>query len=184
MSYPQFHDLVHRIDGDDGIRYVDDALVAFALANGASKLTREGVLGHSLFDFIGGSEASHITALLLARVRTGVALDVPVRCDSPTTRRFIALSMKPLNPTGIEFRSHIVRAETRDPVDLLDDSIERSDVFVRICSWCKRVFVDGQGWVEIEIAVVSLGLFESAPLPQLTHGICEDCLAVVQGSRT
>jgi hypothetical protein len=176
--------IVHRVDGDDVLRYVDDAWVEFALENDAPKLTRERVLGRSLYDFIQGSDVRHVTALLLGRVRSHqTTVNVPVRCDSPTMRRFIDLALVPMHAVTVEFRSRIEREETRDAVELLDETIDRSEEFVRICSWCKRVLVEDRGWQEIEVAVEALDLFDATPLPQLTHGICETCLASLQSAR-
>ena len=45
----------------------------------------------------------------------------------------------------------------------------------KACSWCKRLEY-GPEWLEVEAAIVPLGLFEDdAPPPEITHGICPDC---------
>jgi hypothetical protein len=36
--------------------------------------------------------------------------------------------------------------------------------------------MDDQSWVEVEVAVEQLRLFGEIILPQLSHGICADCL--------
>ena len=144
MPHGAARTIVHRIDGDDVLQYVDDGWVEFAQENEAPKLMRELVLGRSLYDFIQGVDIRHVTALLLGRVRSDEAtVKVPVRCDSPTKRRFIELTLVPVRAAGIEFRSRIEREESRDAVALLDEHADRSEDFVRICSWCKRVLVEG-----------------------------------------
>ncbi|MFN8587284.1 MAG: hypothetical protein U0704_05735 [Candidatus Eisenbacteria bacterium] len=43
-----------------------------------------------------------------------------------------------------------------------------------MCGWCKAVDADGQ-WVEPELGVELLNLFERDALPEITHGICAEC---------
>jgi hypothetical protein len=44
-----------------------------------------------------------------------------------------------------------------------------------MCGWCKRVAI-GDAWMEVEDAVSELRLFERKVLPDISHGICPDCL--------
>lgn len=50
------------------------------------------------------------------------------------------------------------------------------DVCYRLNDQDKIVFVN-EAWAKVEEAVSHLGLFDRHLLPQLTHGICEDCHA-------
>ena len=50
--------------------------------------------------------------------------------------------------------------------------LERIEEFVRVCSWCKRVFLDGS-WVEFAVYLRQKQDLDS------THGICESCAQVV-----
>jgi hypothetical protein len=84
------------------------------------------------------------------------------------------LEVFPLVDGTVEFQSRSLAEESRQPQAILDPEQPRSEEFVRVCSWCKKVDVGGQ-WVEVEEAVSHLGLFDQALLPQLTHGICLDC---------
>jgi hypothetical protein len=78
-------------------------------------------------------------------------------------------------PDGhVRFQGRTVREEKRQPVPLLDSSINRDDDFLKVCSWCKRVQAEGE-WLEVELAVEGLELFNRQSLPQISHGICEDC---------
>ena len=81
---------------------------------------------------------------------------------------------------SIEFLSKIIELEFRDPVALLDPEAGRSEEFLKICSWCKKIFIPQAGWVEIEEGIRVLDLFAGPPFPQLTHGICHSCLAPVE----
>ena len=97
------------------------------------------------------------------------------RCDSPEKRRFLDLSIIPLKHNAVEFCSQVVRTESRKPVVLLKNDIERSDEFVRICSRCKKIAVSDTEWTEVESAIIKLNLFEKERMPQLTHRLCQSC---------
>ena len=45
---------------------------------------------------------------------------------------------------SIEFLSKIMKLEFRDPVALLDTVAGRSEESLKICSWCKKIFVPKQ----------------------------------------
>ena len=83
-----------------------------------------------------------------------------------------------LIPTGdgsVEFRSRIIREEKREAVELLDFEAARTDERIVMCSWCKKVRLESGEWVEVELAVTTLKLFNAPQLPKITHGICERC---------
>jgi hypothetical protein len=46
-----------------------------------------------------------------------------------------------------------------------------------MCSWCKQVRLAEAVWVEVEEALVQLGLLELESLPQITLGACQACYA-------
>lgn len=167
----------YRIDGEDRLVDVDENWLRFAQENGARHLARrEAVLGKPLWDFITGQETRHLYELMFAKVRAAQAsLQIPFRCDSPGCRRFMEMRMSPEAYGQIRFTTWIVRSESRAPVSLLEASEDRSDEFVTICSWCKKVQVAPGVWEEVEEAVRALDLFASPRLPQLTHGMCPSC---------
>lgn len=82
--------------------------------------------------------------------------------------------MAPLQDHRLRLTGRLLREEPRPPLALFDATRERSDEFVIVCSWCKRVRV-GADWREAEDAVAALGLFDAAVLPQLSHGMCDSC---------
>ena len=76
---------------------------------------------------------------------------------------------------AIEFRSRVLRTESREPVKLLNIDIERSEDLIKICSMCKKIAVSDKTWEEIESAVLFLNLFKKKQPPRLTHGLCPSC---------
>ena len=99
-------------------------------------------------------------------------LSIPLRCDAPELRRHLELTVVPEADGNLTIRSCTLRTEPREPVPLLDAQSERSNEFITICSWCKKVEVEGE-WCEVEEAVDRLGLL--VEVPHLTHGMCLPC---------
>ena len=169
------------IDDADKIVHVNDSLLAFAGENTAPQLTATVVLEQPLWRFIQGQETRYLYQQIFSRVRAGVSpVRFPFRCDSPDCRRFMEMQLSLLPGGAIEFSSRMLRQEWRDPVDLLDNSRDRSGEFLKVCSWCKRINIPGQGWGEIEAAIGALDLFDHLSMPRMTHTICDACHEAVK----
>ena len=159
---------------------VNSEWLSFARENEAASLCSEGVVGERLFRFVADPETRHLYEMIIDAVRSdGRRVTIPFRCDGPAVRRFMELDISQGSEGQVLFESRIVREETREPVSLFDTSVDRSDDFLVVCSWCKRVDASGD-WVEVEEAVARLKLFDTARLPQMTHGMCADCAARLQ----
>lgn len=170
-------DVIYRVDASGRLTYVNEGWEAFAVENRAPELTRGATLGRPLIDFISGPETRHIYERILARARAGVRLSLPFRCDSPTERRRMSLTVVALGGDEVEFRSRLLNAELRDSVTILEVDRPRSDALLTLCSWCNRGRLDDR-WAEIEDVVAELRLFDAA-VPQLTHGMCPTCLVEI-----
>lgn len=169
------------IDEEDRIVHVSDNWLAFAEENQAGASCHpDRILNQSIWNFVDGVEATHLYETMIKRIRQKHgAISFPFRCDSPDKRRYLELTMVPLNTARIEFTSRIIREEPRDVVELLAPDAARSDEILTICSMCKKVKLEppDDRWVEVEAAVEKLRLFEKDVLPQLSHGLCRDCFA-------
>lgn len=165
----------YAINAADRITFVDDAWVAFARENDEPALSREAVIGRPILDFISDPATEGLYEMLFERIRSlQKTITVPFRCDGPEVRRYMELVMRPGEGAEILFESVLLHSSSRPAVSLLDVVSTRTDEFLRICSWCKRVNVDDT-WVEVEEALGRLRLFERKAMPRLTHGVCEMC---------
>ena len=165
----------YKVNADDRIDHVSSDWLQFAQENNAPHLNTEAVIGQPIFQFVSNEETRHLYEMILDRVRTrGNEVVVPFRCDSPSVRRFMELEVSPGPHGQVQFQGRILREERRQPMPLLDSSINRDDDFLKVCSWCKRVQAEGE-WLEVELAVERLELFNRKRLPQISHGICDDC---------
>ena len=172
---------IWTIDDGDKIVHVNDAWLAFAGENTAPQLTVAAVLNQPIWHFIQGQETVYLYNQIFGRVRAGKSpVKFPFRCDSPDCRRFMEMKLSLLSGDAIEFVSHILREEWRQPLDLLDASRDRSEEFLKICSWCKKIYIPGQGWGEIEAAIEPLDLFGHHSMPRMTHTICDSCYGAIK----
>ena len=167
---------VYSINKDDIITNYSKNFPSFARNNDWQlDMEPEAVLGHSIFDFISGSETKHLYQVLFEHCRNGKHIGpIPFRCDSPTERRFLELNLRLLPNSHIDIITELLKTESRPPVRILQANTTRTEQLIRICSMCKKVFVDDE-WVEIEEALIRMKLFEQERLPRLTHGLCNSC---------
>ena len=177
MTVPYQEDpVVYLVDEEDRITFLSDSFTRFAMDNDAPHLVGPTILGQRLWDHITEPTTAELYQAMLARVRQeGAALAVPIRCDGPHIIRKLSVEMWPMEADGVRFVSKPVELTPRQPNPVLDIRSERNDRLIRLCSWCKCVHVEGQGWMEADRAVHVLGLFQQMPLPRITHGICQNC---------
>lgn len=168
---------IYRIDQECNISSLSSNWLSFALDNeGGEKNVPAVVLGKPLWNFISGEETRHLYQIILKEVRSNnKSFQLPFRCDSPDMRRYLQLSVIPLEGGSIEFQSRILRTEPRENIRLLEKNIARSEDFLLMCSTCKRVKVADFLWEETDRAITVLKLFENERLPQITHGMCPVC---------
>lgn len=174
----------YTIDAEDKICFVDEAWCQFAEANDGAVLTRLAVLGHSLWDYITDETTCKLYQQIVSRVRQGKLARFTLRCDSPACRRFLEMAISAALDGSVEFETHTMRVEDREPVELLSRNMKRSTQLLRACAWCNRIDV-GYGsndWVEVEDATERLRLIELGQMPQLTHGICAAFVTSMMGT--
>lgn len=152
----------------------------FARANGAGGLAIADVVGRDLCDFVSGPATRLVYDALIERVvQTRNPIQFTFRCDAPEVRRHMRMDVMGDGSENVRFTSRIVKEEPRPLQPLLSADVDRSDVTIVMCSWCKRVKL-GDHWVEVEEYVERTGLMEEERLPQLSHGLCPDCAAKME----
>jgi hypothetical protein len=179
-SPTRHHAAIHTVDQSDLIIDVNDLWLHFAQENEGAHLSYDQVVGRSLWTFIAGAEAPHLYHILMRQVRQSQRRMVfTYRCDSSSVRRYMQMELVPLDEGALQFKNYLLFEEPRDPAQLLDFTGERTDELLRMCSWCSRIECDGT-WLPVEEAVLYLGLFGSPHLPQITHGICPNCVSLFE----
>lgn len=168
---------IYVIDEKDRIISVSDNWLLFAQENDATANCHpDTIINNPIWDYITGLETQHLFKVTLEKVRTtDKSVVLPFRCDAPDRRRYLELLIKPVDQKWIEFTSYIIREELRDTLELLEADTPRSDDVITMCSMCKKIKLSCGNWVEVEIAVATLKLFEQLELPLISHGLCIDC---------
>ena len=167
----------YGVDRNDVVVGLSDNWQSFSEENGGGEgCYPQNIVGSSLWRHVCEWETKHLYEIILQRVREyNHRATFSFRCDSPEKRRFLTLAVIPMEEASIAFESTIINTEVREPVVLLNEGIKRSEEFLRICSMCKRIAISETEWVEVEIAVQQLSLFQKVVMPQFTHGICQSC---------
>jgi hypothetical protein len=165
------------VDRNDIVVALSDNWQKFSEENGGGEgCYPQNIIGSSLWRHVCDWETKQLYEVILKRVREhNHRATFPFRCDSPEKRRFLTLAVIPKEEASVAFESTIVNTELREPVALLSEGMKRSDEFLKICSMCKRIALSATEWVEVEIAVQKLGLFQKVVMPQFTHGVCQSC---------
>ena len=170
----------YEINKRNIIQFVSDSWDRFAIENAAPQIQHQIVIGRCLLDFITNIEVKDLYHRLIQNVRDhGRDIEFHFRCDSADQRRHMRISMHLLSDEAIRFNSQLLHEESRAAVKLLEPDQPRNKEFLLICSWCNKLRLEADEWVEIEVAINKLHLFESDKLPQISHGICPQCLAEV-----
>jgi hypothetical protein len=173
--------VIYWVDARDYLVRVNEAWDVFAHENDAPDLVAERVTGRPIWDGIADAGTRHLYAALLPRVRAGATARFSLRCDSPTMRRRLHLTIGPDEAGLVRFESVVTAIEPRPEQPLLRRDLPRGLGVLTVCGWCKRVSVL-DGWLELEDAVAQLRLFDVDLLPELSHGLCPDCSARVNAA--
>ncbi|ARN74279.1 hypothetical protein [Oceanicoccus sagamiensis] len=138
------------------------------------------ILNSPLFDFIEGDDTRYMNSVLINRVReTKIQLTVPFRCDSQDHRRYMEMSIIPLEDDGLRFKNFLVKSEKKQDIVLSNLDTHKSIDVISMCSWCNRFKVTNTQWEEADIAVRELGLFGDNDRKRITHGICQTCSELI-----
>lgn len=172
----------YEVDPDGAIVSVNDFFVVFATENGWLVQAAD-VLGTSLFDHVAGQRVRELHRSLLSAVRSSSKpLSLPMRCDSPTERRWLSVTFTPLAAGRVAFASQLNRIESRPYQPLLDPTVEASTTgeMLSVCAWCARARYGG-AWIDIDDVAERLRITDRSAVPSLSHGICGRCEAALVG---
>jgi hypothetical protein len=173
--------LTYAIDGEDRLIEASPRYFSFAAENlwaGAGSS-----IGRPLWDFVAGASMRRVQGSLLRRVRAGDRrVELPFRCDAPAVRREMTIGIDARSADGTVVFSASVLAESSRPGEaLLDPEQPRGSGLIEMCGWCDRFYVRGE-WMEVETASRVLGLTTASELPRISHGICPDCVELLESA--
>lgn len=175
------HAYCYQVDASDRLTWVDPWWLAFAQENGAPELTEERVLGRCLWDFLGDDTTRAFYEEVHNHVRAkSKAVVLPFRCDSPTLKRHMRLSITPGDAGSLHYKSTLVGVEPCGPLTMLNAAVVPTADFVTMCSCCKRCLIEAHGWLEVEDVICLFAALNRQPTPGLRYTICSACAESLQ----
>ena len=166
--------VIYRINKHDEIVYTNTDWGRFALENDAPEMASVNILHQNFWNFLSGDIIAEIYRVILKRVRGGQPVNYEFRCDTSAAARILQMNITMLEDEIIQFETVVIKSKNRALQKILDRHTPRTNEVISMCSWCNRINIDG-AWSEIEEAIPRLRLFDDVSLPQITHGMCDDC---------
>jgi hypothetical protein len=166
----------YTVNSQDRISEVNSAWDEFAEDNDGHSIHSLDVLGTELQSCYADSETASFYDQILQQVRvTGDPTSIPFRCDSPSLKRFLKLSIYPKENGWLRLVSSPIRVQSRvADLNLLDArAVDPTQNVITMCSICKSVQVHKTLWLDIDSAVKILHLGAKSPPSQQT--ICPNC---------
>lgn len=161
-------DVIYQLDGQNTIVAINDDWIEFAMANGGESLVPENVIGKSIFQYICGEPTQMYFRVIAAHARlTRQTVSHRYRCDGEDVKRFMEMTITPLDNSALEVK-HTILAEEPKPLVKFVYASTNASRFIKRCSICNRVNLNEQ-WCEDSAL--------NAPQDQVAvvYGVCEDC---------
>lgn len=187
-----FRPLLDALDGvawltdADGIvlGYSGPAWQRFATDNEAPELAADGVLGRSLFDFVGGGPVLDATRRLherCCRLHRRVVYDY--RCDSPRLERSMRMALSPVDGADgplVLYQSVLLGEAARARIGLFDRRRREASAGVgeppiTLCSYCHDVRWPAGDAADSWIAPTEHYRRGGSDSARVSHGICPRC---------
>lgn len=161
----------YSIDRNDRIQWVNENWDRFALANDASHLRANTVIGTTLWSHISDVTLGYLLQKIFTKARSSrQPAMLTCRCDAPLMRRELNVLIESRDGVSVVVTS-TVTSETPRQVPYV---LTVPQGVLRMCSWCNSVEVDGR-WVDLEEAIDELKLLRGPHHPAITHTLCGRC---------
>ena len=176
-------DIFYSLDANNVMVAVGLGWDEFATANGAPQLRSSSLIGKPVLNYFSDAATRRLYARLFDRARTsGNKISFDYRCDSPTLRRFMRLTIKPVKEL-VTVRCETLRKETRQASHFewaghqraARSGAQGNQMVLPVCSLCSKVQVISGDWHEIESAVKHMSLDMDPRVPLLAPSLCPDC---------
>ena len=166
---------IYWIDSRDRIIRVSEAWDDFAMANNGDGTRGESVIGKRLWRFIQGDATRMWLDAILGQARiSGNVLVKPYRCDSPTLKRFMQMTVCSDPYGGVRLEHELLRTEAMDAAVEVRFALDHFPETILRCSICNKLNI-GKQWHEPDDTAVQRRLVAGSPL-KIAFGVCDDCL--------
>jgi hypothetical protein len=168
--------LIYKLDEEDLIKDVSEGWDAFALRNNGKEACKEHVVGRPIYGCIAGGEVESFYQQVFSKTRSaGNAVSIPFRCDSPSDKRFLNLTVAAEANGDLKCTSKTLAVVPRaEPIELQLVTGQGSASALYMCGLCKGVHLRANLWRELEVvaACEDINTFSKRPFVQT---ICPSC---------
>jgi hypothetical protein len=164
------------LDIDNNIIAIQGSWDAFAYDNNATEISATQVIGKPLLRYVSGNVTRQFWTDVFLKARNAFSpVSLDYRCDSPSLRRFMNLSVTVDNEVEgrLRLRSTCLRIEERDTPVIIERARERSRETSTRCSVCNKILCRDQ-WTEAD----DLNSSNSKVL-QVVYGVCSNCKSIL-----
>lgn len=163
------------LNSDNRIVRVSKLWNQFALANeGSKELLSPEIQGRSVFEFIIGDQTRMYLEALLQNARfLNHAVNRSYRCDSPTLKRYMSMTIQPTQEGLVQLNHTLLKTEPQEQELIYCHTPTPEYGAVPRCSVCTRLLIKGT-WLSPEDAKILGLLVPCKPLP-VTYRICPSC---------
>jgi hypothetical protein len=168
--------LIYKVDHDDVVSEVSSGWDDFARLNNGIEACREYIIGRPIYNCIAGSEVESFYQQVFDKTRSsGVPISVPFRCDSPSDKRFLNLTVTDYGKGVLECNSKTLAVVPRaEPIEVMLVSGGVSAAALYMCGVCKAVHLRANLWRELDTvsSLIDPGSLRKRPFVQT---ICPSC---------
>ena len=156
---------------------LDDTDTITRVSSGWSELGDQ-LTGQTIWNFFSGAATRHIYEKIYQNVRvTRTPASVDIRCDQPDRLVELRVAVSPGEESLLFVHIESLREAPTEYRSIWDPIAVRSGEFVLACSWCQSIHVGDDLWLPFVDAVEKIGLLKANKPPDISHGICDECLA-------
>ena len=164
----------YELDSEDRIVFCSDTWDNFAAENDGSHLAFDKISGQSIWSHISCERTVGLYQRIFASARAGKPVQFFLRCDSPSIRRLLHVSVSPTIDGRVRTTTLLFRSDEREPLPtvMCEEKPDGEECYT-LCTWCNKLDVDG--WRELEAVTGDRDSEGKASPPAVRHGICDPC---------
>jgi len=168
------HTTEYWLDTDDRILRVSNTWNDFALNNDGIDVVSNRIVGKRLKEYIHGEATWIWLQTVFQYVRLiGKPVERPYRCDSPNTRRFMAMRIGIETDGSLEVSHRIIRTEPISPALRFETVLPPIFPAILRCSICNRIRSAGI-WREANPTDTAAKTNPPSAL-QVAYDVCPEC---------
>lgn len=172
--------LDYLLDCDDRVTRVCPCWSDVARQRMAIRLDEEMVLGRRLWDFVQGGATQRLYDTLIHHARkTGRKLSFNYRGDSPSTIRYMQMTLLPGYGGVVRFQSELLHKQSRERSVYFTHAVYSRRPLLNQCGLCNRLEYNGR-WMTLDDALRTTGVIDDLLPTEVGDTVCDGCLTRIE----